>query len=913
MERQKRLPLEPAKKGPVECLGMTFESDEARRDYFLKRLKEKLQDPEFRKIPGFPKGAAEDILRMSDPPYYTACPNPFLSDFVAHYGRPFDNQESYHRDPYAAELRESRNNPFVNAHSYATKVPHKAVMRLLLHYTRPGDVVLDAYGGTGMTGVAAQLCGSPEPDFRMEIEAEMPGVQWGARAAILGDLAPAATHIARNLNIADDDAEFQSSVDHILSHLEEETAWHYMTRHSNNQPCPIVCTLWSDVFVCGSCSKEIVFWDAAVDFTAGVLRETLACPACGATEKKTALERSWRHLYDPYLRQMVRQVKTVPVVIVYEYEGKRYEKKPDEQDLAVIARAEQEIITDWFPTERMPPGDEGRRNDDIGLTHVHHFFTGRNLRTLAAAWRYANHPRIRFLLTSLMYKSSVLCSPLMSNYFAEKAGKPRGGWIGKERSGTLYFPSIHSEVPIPAQIRTRRSSVLTSSRSTLPPFITTASASRLDLPDNSIDYIFTDPPFGANRMYSELNFLWEAWLKVQTDAGPEAVENRALGKGLWEYEDLMSQGFREYYRVLKSGRWITVEFSNTRAAVWNALQNALTKAGFVVADVRVLDKKQGSIAAYTTSTAVRQDLAISAYKPQRQLEEKFEQNAGTEAGVWEFVSAHLSQLPVFSPVSDGGAEIVVERTARLLFDRMVAFHVKRGFSVPLSATEFQAGLRTRYTEVEGMFFLPDQLADYERKRATVHGMRQLTLFVTDEASAILWVRAELERKPQSFQDLNPVFMRELQSWAGHEKTVELKEILEENFLQYDGTGPVPPQIHTYLSTNFKHLRGLYKDDTALRTKAAGRWYVPDPNKQSDLDQLRTKRLLKEFQQFKESKQKKLKLFRTEAVRAGFKHAYDQKDYRTIVDVARKLPEKVIQEDEKLLMYYDVALMRLGED
>ena len=66
----------------MECLGLTFENDQARREHFLALLKEKLQDPEFRKIPGFPQGSDEAILRMSDPPYYTACPNPFLEDFV---------------------------------------------------------------------------------------------------------------------------------------------------------------------------------------------------------------------------------------------------------------------------------------------------------------------------------------------------------------------------------------------------------------------------------------------------------------------------------------------------------------------------------------------------------------------------------------------------------------------------------------------------------------------------------------------------------------------------------------------------------------------------------------------------------------------------------------------------------------
>ena len=134
----------------------------------------------------------------------------------------------------------------------------------------------------------------------------------------------------------------------------------------------------------------------------------------------------------------------------------------------------------------------------------------------------------------------------------------------------------------------------------------------------------------------------------------------------------------------------------------------------------------------------------------------------------------------------------------------------------------------------------------------------------------------------------------------------------ERFLRYTAAGPVPAQIHSYLSTNFKELRGKDKDDPALVDKAKDRWFVPDPNKQSDLDQIRERALLKEFDEYRESNQRRLKEFRTEAVRAGFKAAYDAGDYQTIVSVAAKIPDAVLQEDEKLLMYFDVATMRLGD-
>src|ERR1700675_1605871 len=105
--------------GPVECLGIRFENDAARRAHFLEILREKLKDKQYRSIPGFPVGADEDILRLSDPPYYTACPNPWLADFVRRYGKPYDpDTDSYHREPLAVDASEGKTDPLYTAHSY---------------------------------------------------------------------------------------------------------------------------------------------------------------------------------------------------------------------------------------------------------------------------------------------------------------------------------------------------------------------------------------------------------------------------------------------------------------------------------------------------------------------------------------------------------------------------------------------------------------------------------------------------------------------------------------------------------------------------------------------------------------------------------------------------------------------------
>ena len=432
------------------------------------------------------------------------------------------------------------------------------------------------------------------------------------------------------------------------------------------------------------------------------------------------------------------------------------------------------------------------------------------------------------------------------------------------------------------------------------------------VPSDSVDYIFIDPPFGANIMYSDLNFIWESWLGVRTNTKEEAIENHIQEKSIDTYRTLMRSCFSEFYRILKPGRWMTVEFSNTNASIWNSIQNALSEAGFIVANISSLDKKQRSINSYTSTTSVKQDLVISAYKPNGGFEERFQNESQTEEGVWDFVRTHLKYLPI-TKFQDSSLQFVPERDPRILFDQIVAYYVRKGYPVPISSQEFQIGLVQRFVERDGMFFLPDQIAEYDRKKMTSDGLTQMSMFVSDEASAIQWLRQLIKEKPQTFSDINPQFMQQLGGWSKNEAQLDLRELLNQNFLSYDGKAPVPEQIHAYLSTNWKELRNLPKDDPTLVAKARDRWYLSDPNKAGDLEKLREKALLKEFGEYVAlaSSQRKLKVFRLEAVRAGFKKAWQERDYAVIVAVADKIPNNVLEEDPKLLMWYDQAVTRMG--
>lgn len=249
---------------------------------------------------------------------------------------------------------------------------------------------------------------------------------------------------------------------------------------------------------------------------------------------------------------------------------------------------------------------------------------------------------------------------------------------------------------------------------------------------------------------------------------------------------------------------------------------------------------------------------------------------------------------------------------RILFDQMIAYYVRKGYPVSISSQEFQAGLSQRFSERDGMIFLPEQIAEYDRKRVISGQMPQMTLFVSDESSAIEWLRGKLKSKPQAYNDIQPDFMPLLSHLNANERDlINLELLLQQNFLCYDGKELVPEQIHAYLSSNWKELRNLPKDDASLKAKASDRWYVPDPNKAGDLEKLREKALLKEFDHYKEAK-KKLKIFRLEAVRAGFKKSWQDRDYATIVAVAEKIPSNILEEAPKLLMWYDQAVTRMGD-
>ena len=832
---------------------------------------------QIRDIEGFPSGSDEDIIALSDPPHFTACPNPFIKDFIAQHGTNYDETtDNYQREPFAADVSEGKNDPIYNAHSYHTKVPYKAIMKYILHYTKPGDIVFDGFCGTGMTGVAAQMCGADNPALELEMTGKIDGDNWGKRFAILSDLSPAATFIASVYNSPVDVENFAAEFEKIFSDVQNEFGWMYETK-VDGKIFPINYTVWSDVLICPNCGEELIFWDIAVDKESGSVMKSFRCPKCDAELTKTKCSHAEDIYFDSILGEEHAINKQVPVLISYRVGKKELRKKtPDDYDFEVLDKIErlaQNILLNSYPMMNRGGKNWGelyRAGYHNGFTHSHHFYTRRNLIILAALYDRALDSKLKIILQSI---NPSLVSKLVCYNFCKRGNKIL--------NGLLYLPSLIAEANIFYTLSKKFETFLNLfavTRNFDSAIVSCQSLTDLrNVPKNSVDYIFTDPPFGANIMYSEASFLWESWLKVFTNAKSEAIESSYQHKTLSDYQELMTRSFRECWRILKPNRWLTVEFHNSKNAVWNAIQESLMLAGFVIADVRTLDKKQGSFKQVTTTSAVKQDLIISAYKPKENLLQEFYKRAGETETAWIFIREHLKNLPVV--IKRGrNLESVSERQKFLLFDRMVAFHLMQGLPVPISAAEFYRGLEEKFVRRDEMYFLPSQANEYDSERVACDlEQSEVSMFIIDEKTAVDWINRQLKAERQTYQDLQPKFMQEPRVIKKGEKIPELATLLEENFLRDDD----------------------------------GKWYIPDLKKIGDVEKLREKNLLREFQSYIESTGE-LKIFRSEALRAGFAKFYREGNYSAVVAIADRLPEDFLLSDTALLSYVDFSRQQNGD-
>ncbi|MBX7536220.1 helix-turn-helix domain-containing protein [Qipengyuania sp. GH1] len=496
-------------------------------------------------------------------------------DFVAGYlERPNALPTTSHPDtvdqaPRRQRVAGGRNTSLYLAHSYHTKVPPEAITPFIEHYTQPGDVVMDPFSGSGMTGVAAALAG---------------------RRAILNDLSPAAAHLAWNHSRPCDVDALTKAFGALERKVGKRFAEIYDTIDESGAPATICWTIWSTRHRCPTCAKEFLLWDT-FDQDGGRLGRKSTCPRCMSEHDRRRFE----------------VIDNLPAYIAFERtDGTRGYKAADRDDVAKARAFRREDIAEWFPTTPLGPDREMYQRCALhlhGVRSVADMYTNRNLLALSVLWAEIQNVEDRRIQRALAFAftNTAWHGTRMRRYNARGGHRPL--------TGTLYIPQLSSEANVLNVMRKKVSQLATFYAGYAPvandlPALMVGSATELDeVASGSVDYVFTDPPFGSNIFYADCNVIWESWLGRVTDPALEAVVNKSLGqaaggKSLDRYGALMAGAMREIARILKPGGWATVVFHNTDAEVWKALRDAADAAGFEFHEAASLDRQQQSHKGY---------------------------------------------------------------------------------------------------------------------------------------------------------------------------------------------------------------------------------------------------------------------------------------------------------------------------
>ena len=509
----------------ITVLGKNFSSEEERRNYFREELRKKL--PELKKIEGFPIGEDEDILNLSDPPYFTACNNPWIKDFINEWenekisltSKGLRVDESISVLPYTENIIESVNNEIYRSHTYHTKVPHPAICRLYFHYTQPGDIVIDSFGGTGMAGVAARKCDGNDLElnkrFQFEFK-EIKDLQIGARRAILNDISPIAYHISKIFNSNLDVPTLDNVLVDFKKSINKEVGELYKTEYKGNK-YSFNYLVWSEMLLCNSCDSELNYHHLTSDYENNTFSEILICPKCGTKQKRTEANPLKETVYDEYLNTTIEQIKYVPVHINFSANKKRLNKRPDEQDFKLAFSDLTNENDKYVPINSIIVGDKSSDPFRVGVRNIHQFYSPRIRFFLKTYLSLVNSEKYKPYNDFLIFTLTAILPKLtrMNRYMPKHGSRALVGPM----ANTLYIPPMYVENNPLDQLDFQANKILKAFVSNHSQNIgQIGSATNLvNIPDSVIDYVFIDPPFGANIMYSELNQITESWLNLKTN------------------------------------------------------------------------------------------------------------------------------------------------------------------------------------------------------------------------------------------------------------------------------------------------------------------------------------------------------------------------------------------------------------
>jgi DNA modification methylase len=563
------------------------------------------------------KAAAQrrPVPQMPEGYYSGDKPNPNLRAFVQTHlaERPYDPEtDKYDVPAFDHAIETTKATAIYNMHTYWSKKPHDAIREYIRHYTKPGDLVLDPFCGSGGTALAALMEG---------------------RKAIAIDRSPAATFITKNYCTPVDVDELRAAFDELKVKVKPEIDWLYETRCDRcGGKATTAYTVYSQVFQCPRCMEKVALFDcpeAEGRTKAGKPKKVRVCPHCqkrGITEE---IGDSSLHLAAiPVLTSYLCESGCKPSRDERQHDNTDLVKKEnfERNDLGKLEEIDSKQIPYWIPTARMMNAEEGVEKWGMlwrpylhGRVKVADFFRPRNLWALGRILAGINDLSVQQIIKDVLlfaFSSNLLNASDMYRY--RESGK------GGISMGTYYvgpiFQVMNAWRGFEDKVNGIRDAYSTLSLRATSINISCQSATDLRfIPDNSIDYIFTDPPYSWKVQFGESNFIWEAWLGFNTQWHNEEIivnEFRDFTDAYWANK--MREAMKECYRVLKPGRWISLCYHDTSDGTWELVQDIMAETEFLVdkADtVLFIDTDQKSWKQQVADKVNKRDLVINFHKP----------------------------------------------------------------------------------------------------------------------------------------------------------------------------------------------------------------------------------------------------------------------------------------------------------
>lgn len=510
---------------------------------------------------------------------------------------------------YEKEIPATRTGLFYNLFSYPTKISPEVIAVYIATHTHAKDVILDAFGGSGTVAIAARLCEQPnEKMFELVKQLDVKP-EWGPRKVIVYEIGQYGYFATDTMMNAPDADEFCRSAKEMLKKAEIELNKFYRITDDEGREGTIRHIIWSDVVICPFCQKSISYYDVAVKYSPFSIKKEGKCPCCGEKIDLDKCERVTVKEYDELLGKFIIAKKRVPQKI-YGITGKRkWSRMAAEEDLQLYQALP---FTNDREPEEIRWGDLYRAGYHQGITHLHHFYTKRNYSVMSTLWKYTEQydEKIKNALQLMLLSYNASHSTLMTRVVAKK--NSRDFVLTGAQSGVLYISGLPVEKNILIGIGRKIEKfaeafkILNGCKGEAE--IWNASSTDMkQLEDESVDYIFTDPPFGDYIPYAEVNQINELWLGKITDRSKEVIISNIQKKGICEYKQMLSMVFQEMNRVLKKEGKATVVFHSSRADVWNAMCEAMEQADMCVEKASILDKLQGSFKQVAEGISVKGD------------------------------------------------------------------------------------------------------------------------------------------------------------------------------------------------------------------------------------------------------------------------------------------------------------------